>query len=84
MNWEILIGSIAAVCTTVAFLPQAIKVIKTKHTKDIALGMYIILVIGICLWLIYGILIHRWPIIISNAITFVLAATILVYKLIYK
>lgn len=84
MNWITLIGTVAAVCTTVAFLPQAIKVVKTKHTKDIALGMYVILVSGICLWMIYGILIQRWPIIISNAITFVLAVIILVYKVIYK
>jgi len=84
MNWTTLIGTIAAVCTTVAFLPQAVKVVKTRHTKDIALGMYVILLFGICLWLIYGILLHRWPIIISNAITFVLAVIILIYKLIYK
>ena len=84
MNWTTLIGFVAAILTTIAFLPQAIKVIKTKQTKDIALGMYVILLIGIGLWLIYGILIQRWPIIISNAITFILASVILVYKLIYK
>jgi len=84
MDCTTLIGTIAAICTTIAFLPQAIKVIKTKHTKDIALGMYIILIIGIALWMIYGILIQRWPIIISNVITFILAAVILVYKLVYK
>ena len=84
MNSETIIGTIAATLTTIAFLPQAIKVIKTKHTKDIALGMYIILITGISLWLVYGILIHRWPIIISNLVTFILASIILVYKLKYK
>ncbi len=84
MDWITLIGFVAAVCTTVAFFPQVIKIIKTKQTKDIALGMYAIMIVGIGLWLLYGILLHKWPIIIANAITFVLASIILVYKLIYK
>ncbi|RLD68985.1 MAG: hypothetical protein DRI95_01460 [Bacteroidetes bacterium] len=84
MDWITLIGSVAAVCTTVAFFPQVMKIIKTKQTKDIALGMYAIMIVGIGLWLLYGILLHKWPIIIANAITFVLAVVILIYKLIYK
>ena len=84
MEFVSLIGSIAAVCTTVAFLPQVVKVIKTKQTKDIALGMYAIMIVGIVLWLIYGILIEKCPVIIANALTLGLASIILVYKLIYK
>ncbi|GIR50383.1 MAG: hypothetical protein CM15mP59_1250 [Flavobacteriaceae bacterium] len=49
-----LIGFIAAVCTTFAFLPQVIKVWKTKQTKDLSLRMYTIMFIGICLWFVYG------------------------------
>ncbi len=84
MDFTVLIGSVAGICTTVAFLPQVIKVVKTKHTQDIALGMYAIMIVGIALWLIYGILIRKWPVIIPNAITFVLALIILIYKLRYK
>ena len=53
-----LIGFIAAVCTTFAFLPQVIKVWKTKQTKDLSLRMYTIMFIGICLWFVYGLRIN--------------------------
>ena len=84
MNLITALGLIAASCTTISFLPQAIKVIKTKHTKDLSLGMYIILTSGILLWLIYGILISDLPIILSNCVTFIFTASILYLKIKYK
>ena len=74
-----LIGFIAAVCTTFAFLPQVIKVWKTKQTKDLSLLMYTIMFIGICLWFVYGLRINSLSIILANIVTGVLVFTILVY-----
>lgn len=82
-NTEIL-GLVAAFLTTASFLPQAIKVIRTKHTKDLSLSMYTMFFIGVALWLTYGILIEKIPIIISNAITLVLAGIILFMKIKHK
>ena len=78
------IGFVAAFCTTFAFLPQAIKVWKTKSTKDISLYMFIIFTIGVVSWLIYGIIISDLPIILANAVTLILSLFILSYKLKYK
>jgi MtN3 and saliva related transmembrane protein len=84
MDTFTIIGLAAATCTTISFLPQAIQVIKTKHTKDLSLAMYSIFTTGIFLWLVYGILVKDIPLIIANVITFILAATILIMKLRYK
>ncbi|WP_314830267.1 SemiSWEET transporter [uncultured Streptococcus sp.] len=79
-----MIGSIAAVLTTFAFLPQVIKVIKTKDTESIALGMYLMQVVGIGLWLVHGLAIQDLPLIAANSISLILSATILAYKIKYK
>lgn len=79
-----MIGTVAAILTTFAFLPQVIKVIKSKDTESIALGMYLMQVTGIALWLAHGIHIGDLPLIIANSISFFLSGTILVYKLRYK
>jgi len=73
------IGFIAAVCTTFAFLPQVIKVWKTKQTKDLSLRMYTVMFIGICLWFFYGLKINSLSIILANIVTGFLVFTILVY-----
>lgn len=74
-----IIGLIAAVCTTFAFIPQVMKVWKTKQTKDLSLRMYSIMFIGIILWLVYGIRIDSLSIIMANVVTATLVGTILVY-----
>ena len=81
---ENMIGTIAAVLTTFAFLPQVIKVIKTKDTGSIALGMYLMQVVGIALWLFHGLVIEDLPLIMANSVSLVLSGTILYYKLKYK
>ncbi len=78
---ESYLGYIAALCTTVAFIPQAVKVYKTKHTKDISLGMFSLLNLGFILWLLYGLLILSYPIILANAITIIFSIYILITKL---
>ena len=78
------IGFFAAFCTTIAFLPQAIKVYKSRSTKDISLYMFLIFTLGVLSWLIYGIIINDIPIILANAVTLVLSFFILLYKLRFK
>lgn len=76
-----LIGMIAAVLTTLSFVPQAVHIVRTGHTEGISLIMYALFTTGISVWLAYGILLGALPIILSNAVTLVLAATILVLKI---
>jgi MtN3 and saliva related transmembrane protein len=81
MNSLLLLGLLAATLTTVAFVPQLLKVIKTRSTHDISLAMYIVICTGILLWLIYGLLIYDTPLIVANAVSFVLAGSILTLKI---
>ena len=80
MNLEWL-GVVAATCTTLAFIPQALKTIRTRDTSGISLSMYLVFTVGIGFWFGYGIVLESWPMIVSNAITFVFSATILGLKL---
>jgi MtN3 and saliva related transmembrane protein len=82
MNPEWL-GFVAAVLTTTSFIPQAVMTIRTRDTRGISLGMYIIFVIGLAFWLAYGIYLDSLPMIFANLITLGLAGTILVLKLRY-
>ncbi len=84
MNWVTILGLVAATFTTVAFIPQAVKIIRTKHTKDISIVMYSMLIVGIILWLVYGIMIEELPIILTNSVTLIFTSIILVLKLKYK
>ena len=79
-----MIGSIAGVLTTLAFLPQVIKVLQTKDTKAISLGMYLMSVIGIFLWMVHGYRIGDMALFIANVVTFCLTLNILISKLKYK
>ena len=78
-----LLGYIAGTLTTLAFLPQALKAFRTKRTKDISLTMWLLLCTGVLCWLIYGVLLNAGPIIIANAVTLILAGTVLLLKLIH-
>lgn len=84
MDFHTIIGLTAGFCTTLAFLPQALKTWKTKSAKDLSLGMYSIFCTGIILWLIYGFLINDLPVILTNLASLVLATSILYFKLSYK
>jgi MtN3 and saliva related transmembrane protein len=76
-----IIGYCAAFLTTIAFLPQAIQSWRTRDLSGISVGMYSLFTVGVGLWLIYGLIIERWPLILANALTFALALSILVLKL---
>jgi MtN3 and saliva related transmembrane protein len=75
-----IVGFIAAILTTVAFVPQIIRVWRTRSADDISLGMYTLFTLGVVLWLVYGILIDSWPIIFANCITLLLAGAVLIMK----
>jgi MtN3 and saliva related transmembrane protein len=74
-------GYVAAVLTTLAFVPQALKTIRSRDTRSISLGMYVVFTIGLGFWMAYGIVLHSWPMILSNAVTLGLSSTILALKL---
>lgn len=75
------VGSIAAICTTLAFVPQAFHSYKTRDLSGISLPMYSIFTAGVAMWLVYGLLKQDWPIIIANVITVALSTMILVLKI---
>ena len=74
-----IIGLLAAILTTVAFIPQVYKVIKSNSTKGISLPTYLIFIVGVGLWLVYGLLKGSISMIIGNGITFFLAFIIIYY-----
>jgi MtN3 and saliva related transmembrane protein len=76
-----LLGSIAGVLTTVAFIPQVWRVWKSRSTRDISLGMYLVFTTGVGFWLLYGVALGAWPIIVANSVTLMLTGTVLAMKL---
>jgi len=83
MDYITIIGLIAGACTTISFLPQVFKIYRTRETRDLSLGMYIILSVGISLWVVYGILSKTLPVIIANSIVFILCIWIVIMKIKY-
>jgi MtN3 and saliva related transmembrane protein len=80
---ELWVSALAAALTTAAFVPQALHVIRHKDTRAISLVMYIVFATGVAFWMLFGVLIDNWPMIIANAITLGLSLTILLMKIRY-
>jgi MtN3 and saliva related transmembrane protein len=78
------LGFVAAILTTGSFVPQAWHTFKTRDVSGISLAMYSAFTLGITLWLVYGLLLRAWPIVVANVITLVLAVAILWMKLTYE
>lgn len=78
------VGYLAAVLTTAAYVPQALKTIKTKQTKDISLYMYLLMFSGVSAWLAYGIYLKSLPMLMANSITLLLLTTIIALKIRFK
>jgi MtN3 and saliva related transmembrane protein len=76
-----MLGLLAGALTTVAFVPQVVRTWRTRSTHDISLWMFSILVAGIIAWLVYGAIIQDVPLILANAVTLLLAGTILYFKI---
>jgi MtN3 and saliva related transmembrane protein len=76
-----LLGGVAAVLTTIAFVPQVMKSWRSGSTRDVSLGMFVVFTTGLSLWLIYGFIIESRPIIIANIVTLGLTSIIIALKL---
>ncbi len=79
-----LVGYAAATLTTIAFVPQAAKSWSTRDLSGVSLTMYSLFTLGVALWLIYGVILGAWPIIVANAITLALAGVVLTLKVIHR
>ena len=82
-HWIDILGYLAAACTTLAYLPQVIMVWRTKDASGVSWGMVLLLCIGLSLWFLYGVAIHRYPVIIVNGLTLILTSSMVVLKLKY-
>lgn len=78
-----IIGTVAAICTTISLVPQLMRVWSRKSAKDVSLGMFLLFSAGVLLWFIYGVMIHSLPVEVANGISFIFSLTILVLKLRY-
>jgi MtN3 and saliva related transmembrane protein len=81
MMWIEWVGYLAAFLTTCSFVPQAWHTFRTRDVAGISLGMYTAFAVGVALWLVYGVLLHAWPLVLANAVTLSLALMILGMKL---
>lgn len=81
MSAENLLGVAAGVLTTIAFVPQVLRVWRTRTARDLSLATFSIFTLGVALWLAYGVMIASLPIVLANAVTLLLAGSILVMKI---
>lgn len=79
-----ILGLVAGLLTTIAFVPQVIKIWRSKHAHDISLIMFSLFSCGVALWILYGFIIGSLPVILANSVTLILALTILVLKLRFR
>lgn len=77
-------GFAAAILTTFSFVPQAWLTFRTKDVSGVSLGMYSVFAAGVALWLVYGLMLQAWPVVMANVVTLALALTILGMKLRYR
>jgi MtN3 and saliva related transmembrane protein len=82
--WVEYIGSLAAACTTLCWVPQAVKIIREKQTQGISLVTQSVFTVGLALWLTYGLLLINWPLMLANAVTLVFSLVILALKVRYR
>lgn len=74
------LGFAAAVCTTGAFIPQVLLVWRQRGAPGISTGMYLLFILGVALWLFYGLALDSWPVVIANGLTLALASSVLGMK----
>lgn len=84
MDFITVLGLVAATLTTFSFLPQLLKIWQSKSAKDVSFVMLIFFNTGVLLWLIYGLYLEAWPIILANGITLFFNVIILMLKIKYK
>ncbi|WP_018609653.1 SemiSWEET transporter [Uliginosibacterium gangwonense] len=76
-----ILGLVAGTCTTVAFIPQVLQVWRTRSAQDISIGMYSVFIVGVALWLVYGLVVNSMPVVVSNLVTLLLASAVLGMKM---
>ena len=81
LDFHDIVGYVAGLLATAAFVPQVAKTFRERSARDISLGMYVLFCAGVLLWLVYGLLIVSWPVIVSNFVTLLLAGAVLMLKL---
>ena len=84
MHGTELLGLLAGLFTTFAFVPQVVKIWQSKHAHDVSFAMFAIFSTGVALWIVYGFIIGSVPVILANSVTFVLALAILILKLRFR
>jgi MtN3 and saliva related transmembrane protein len=75
------VGMLAAFLTTAAFVPQVVRVMRTRDTHAISLWMYLMFSAGVALWCVYGLLLDLWPVVLANGVTLALALVVIAFKL---
>ena len=84
MEFVTAVGFTAGALTTVAFLPQLQRTWRTRSADDVSLAMLLTFTTGVLLWFVYGLLVQSWPIVVTNVVTFLLTAAILILKLRFR
>ena len=80
METHDIVGSLAACLTTISFVPQVVRTLRTRDTRAISLWMYLLFCAGVALWAVYGLILMAWPIILANGMTLALASVVLWHK----
>jgi MtN3 and saliva related transmembrane protein len=75
------LGTAAAILTSISFVPQVLKILKTRNTSGISLIMYALFVSGVACWLVWGLMLDQKPVVIANAVTLVLSSAVLILKI---
>lgn len=83
MDAVTILGLVGGALTTSSFLPQVIKSWKTKSTGDVSMWMFLLLTVGILIWMVYGFMIGSLPVVVANAGSFILSVTMIIFKIIY-
>ncbi|MFA6321447.1 MAG: SemiSWEET transporter [Candidatus Omnitrophota bacterium] len=81
---RLILGMAAGTLTTIAFIPQVVRIYKMKDAKELSLATFSLFSLGVFLWLVYGIIIMEWPIILANGITLILICMIIAMKIKYS
>lgn len=81
---HLILGIMAGMLTTISFIPQVIKIYRSKDAKDLSMTTFCIFSCGVFLWLVYGILANEWPIILANGVTLILIFMIIAMKIRYR
>lgn len=84
MNWIEIVGHFGAFLSSITFIPQVFKAWQTKSVGDLSLNMMLIVITSTVVWLVYGIALNLWPVIVANAIIFFLSALLIVFKFSFK